>query len=188
MSNSMPPEHTVGTRPRPYDFLLPSGRFPAVAICVVVILAAGFVSFILGVNTGDREVQGFKGAIEGLRAGNQRLTADNQDLRAKLVDLQAKLATIQVTLDGLTPSANTYQIKANQALTVADGHLTIGLIGMPSSENVDLNINGKQYSAAAGAVVNITVEPSMNCRVGVMSFDILKSQATVNAACAAAKP
>jgi hypothetical protein len=182
VTDTMPPRsRTVWTALRQYDVL-------TIVACLVVILAVGFVSFILGVNTGDREVEGFKGAMLGLQGDNQKLTAANQDLQAKLVDLQAKLANAQAALNDITPSANVYQISPNHSVKAADGHLTIGLIGTPGSDSVDLNVNGKQYAGSAGTVINIPVDPSMNCRLEILSFDVLKSDVVVNATCAAAKP
>jgi hypothetical protein len=106
------------------------------------------------------------------------------DLQAKLGALQAKLKGVQAALDAVMPSANKYQIGSNESVIVADGHLTIALVGLPLWNNtVDLNINGKPYLAAAGDLINVTIDPSMNCRVKVMSFDGLNAQAVVNATC-----
>jgi hypothetical protein len=110
------------------------------------------------------------------------------NLQVNLGALQAKLNQVQAALDAITPSANKYQISSNESLIVADGHLTIGLVGVPLWNNtVDLNINGKPYLAAAGDVINVTIDPSMNCRVKVMSFDALSAQVVVNATCAETK-
>jgi hypothetical protein len=50
----------------------------------------------------------------------------------------------------MVPSQNTYSFSPNQSMILADGRLTVGLIGPPTNERVNLNINGKQHSAAAG--------------------------------------
>ena len=83
------------------------------------------------------------------------------------------------------PSANTYNISPNQSLIVADGHLTIGLIGSPGNESVTLAINGKQQTVSAGQVITVAPDPSTNCQVQVQSFDMFK--AVLTASCAAAK-
>ncbi len=165
----------------------PAGRFVAIAASVVLVLGIAIVSFILGVNTGDQEVAGSKSTIQRLQTDNGKLTTDNRDLQAKLVDLQAKLTSVQSTLDAIMPSANKYQIGPNQSLIVADGHLTIGLVGIPRNDSVELNINSKQYPAAAGDIINVAINPSMTCRVEVMSFDVLKADVVVNATCGEAK-
>jgi hypothetical protein len=183
VTDTMPP-----SRPRAWTALLRQNDLGTIVACLAVILAVGFVSFILGVNTGDREVAGFKGAMLRLQDDNQKLTADNQRLQAKLVDLQAKLAKAQAALNSIMPSADTYQIGQNNSVKLADGRLTIGLVGTPGNNSIDLNVNGKQYSGFAGTVINIPVDPSTNCRLEILSFDVLSSQVTVNATCTTAKP
>jgi hypothetical protein len=73
----------------------------------------------------------------------------------------------------------------NQSLIVADGRLTIGLIGPPTNESLNININGKHQSAATGDVINIALEPPITCQVKVQSFDMFK--AVLTASCAGAK-
>ena len=166
-------------------FTTPVGR-RAVAVAVVVLIAV--LSFMFGVKTGNREIADFQNRLQIFQKDNTDLTAKNVDLQAKLGALQDKLNGVQAALDAITPSANKYQIGSNESLIVADGHLTIGLVGVPLWNNtVDLNINGKTYLAAAGDVINVTIEPSMNCRVKVMSFDALSAQVVVNATCAETK-
>jgi hypothetical protein len=70
-------------------------------------------------------------------------------------------------------------------MIVADGQLTIGLVGAPSNDSVNLNINGRQYSVVAGDVINFTLDLSTTCRVMVRSFDV--SNAVVNATCTPVK-
>ena len=166
-------------------FTTPVGR-RAAAVAVVVLIAV--LGFLFGVKTGDREFADFQNRLKIFQKDNTDLTAKNADLQAKLGALQVKLNGVQAALDAITPSANKYQIGSNESLIVADGHLTIGLVGVPLWNNtVDLNINGKSYLAAAGDLINVTIEPSMNCRVKVMSFDALSAQVVVNATCAETK-
>jgi tetrahydromethanopterin S-methyltransferase subunit B len=187
VTESIASDRAVPAKPDRSDLLTPAGWFLVVAAGAVIILGIGLVSFILGSNTGDREVAGSKNLLQRLQADNLKLVVDNKDLQAKLVELQAKLNSIQASLDAMMPVANTYEIGPNQSLIVADGHLTIGLIGTPRNESVVLNINSKQYLAPAGDVINVAVEPSLMCRVKVMSFDVLKARVVVNAICTAAK-
>jgi hypothetical protein len=69
---------------------------------------------------------------------------------------------------------------------VANGRLTIGLVGPPTNESINVNVNGKHQSAATGDVVNIALEPPTTCQVRVQSFDMFK--AIFAASCAGAKP
>jgi hypothetical protein len=149
----------------------------------VAMIAVAILSYKYGVSDGNHEVAASQGAIQRLQADNLNLTVDNRKLQADLADLQAKHGRTQDMLDALMPTANKYQIGPNQSLLVANDRLTIGLIGTPGSESVELNINSKQYTAAAGDIINIAIEPSSTCRIEVSSFDVLKSQVTVNAVC-----
>jgi hypothetical protein len=88
-------------------------------------------------------------------------------------------------LDAINPSQNVYVLSPNETRIVADGHLTIGLVGSPGNESVTLNINGKQQAAFAGQPIAVAPDPSSNCTVTVQSFDMFKS--AIVASCAAAK-
>jgi hypothetical protein len=82
------------------------------------------------------------------------------------------------------PSAHTYNISPNQTLILADGHLTVGMIGPPANDSVLLNINGKSQSVAAGQTLSITPDPATRCLVNLQSFDVFT--AVVVATCGAA--
>ena len=92
---------------------------------------------------------------------------------------------LQAKLDAIIPSENKYNIDPNQSLVLADGHLTVGLIGAPRDDGIDININGKRYSAVVGDVIRVTADPSTTCTVKIQSFDMFKAQFT--ASCAADK-
>jgi hypothetical protein len=66
-------------------------------------------------------------------------------------------------------------------MIVASGRLTIGLIGPPTNESINININGKQQSAATGDAIKFQLDPSTTCQVRVLSFDMFK--AVLNASC-----
>ena len=64
--------------------------------------------------------------------------------------------------------------------------MTIGLIGLPANDSVNVNINGKPQKMTTGDVVHVALDASTNCQVGVQSFDMFK--ALLTASCASAKP
>ena len=99
--------------------------------------------------------------------------------------MQNKLSTFEAALDEIIPSKNTYNIKPNQSMIVAAGRLTIGLIGAPTNESVNINVNGKQQSVASGDVISVTLDPPTTCQVRVQSFDMFK--AVLNASCTQAQ-
>jgi hypothetical protein len=78
-----------------------------------------------------------------------------------------------------------YSINPNQSLLVADGHLTIGLVGSPLTNGINININGKQQHAAVGDVIRVSPDTSTACVVQIESFDMFKAQFT--ASCGPAK-
>jgi hypothetical protein len=99
--------------------------------------------------------------------------------------LQLKLTTTSNALNAITPSQDAYNINPNESIIVASGRLTIGLVGSPTNEGININVNGKQQLAAAGDVIKSSVD-SAACQVGVQAFDMF--HAVVTASCAAAKP
>ena len=98
------------------------------------------------------------------------------------------------TFSGLSQEKLTVQLAARRldevtllraALIVAGGRLTIGLVGSPTNDSVNININGKQQSVATGDVVNIALDPPTTCQVRVQSFDMFR--VVLGASCAAAQ-
>jgi hypothetical protein len=73
------------------------------------------------------------------------------------------------------PTENTYKIRPNESLKFAGGQLTIGLVGPPTNENINININGKHQQAATGDIFNIAPNPSTACQVGVQAFDMFSA-------------
>jgi len=174
-------------RSRLHGFLLtPGGRFVLVFIFVVIMTCGGIGGYLFGVDLAHHDLVVARMLIEQLQPENQRLKRQIVEQNARLVALQGKLASVQATLDSIMPSENTYNISPNQSLVVAGGQLTVGLVGSPTNQSVNININGKQQSAAPGDVLKITLNPSTTCQVAVRSFDMFK--AIVTASCETAKP
>ena len=84
------------------------------------------------------------------------------ELRGELIVIsksrryRAKIAGLQAELSVIVPSKNMYSINPNQSLLVADGHLTIGLVGSPLTNGINININGKQQCPAVGDVIRVS--------------------------------
>ena len=102
---------------------------------------------------------------------------------ADLTATKAKLAQVEARLNTIMPSENVYNMTPNETRVVADGRLTVGLIGAPGNESITLNINGKQQTAIAGQPISIGLDASTNCNVVVQSFDMFS--AVLTASCAA---
>jgi hypothetical protein len=152
----------------------------------VLILGSVAGGYLVGLDLARRDLKAAQDLVEQLRPENQKLKRQIIDQNSEFVALQAKLTGVQAALKVIMPSENTYNISPNQSMIVADGHLTIGLVGSPTNESVNININGKQQSVVTGDVVKIALDPSTTCQVGVQSFDMFK--AVLTASCATAKP
>ncbi len=149
------------------------------------LLGGAFAGYTVGYNLAFRPLLDAAALIGRLQPENQQLKATVLDQDAKLITLQSKFSAAQSTLDAIMPTENTYNIKPNQSLRFADGQLTIGLVGPPTNESVNININGKQQLAVTGDVFKIAPNPSTECRVAVQAFDMFNVVLSVS--CAAAK-
>lgn len=164
----------VQTRSRLYRLF--TGRW-----LFLIAILFGIGCYVVGLNIGYLDIAGARQLIQQLRSDNQKLKTQIADLNATQVALQNKLSTFEAALDEVIPSKNTYNIKPNQSMIVASGRLTIGLIGPPTNESINININGKQQSAATGDAIKFQLDPSTTCQVRVLSFDMFK--AVLNASC-----
>jgi hypothetical protein len=157
-------------------------RSPAAIVLILFIMVGGY---FWGRQFNAHDIAQRDAAILQLQSDGQRLAADIADQNATLTSLRAELATTRATLDAITPSLNVYNINPNQSLIIADGRLTIGMIGSPGNEGINLNVNGKQQKVAAGNLIRVSPDPSTACQVQIQSFDMFK--AVLVASCAAAK-
>jgi cell division protein FtsB len=155
------------------------GRFALIA------LIAGIGGHMYGQHVAFRDMQGLERNLEQLQLQNQARENQNNDLNDQIAALQAKIASIQAALDVIVPSQNTYNLNPNQSVVIANGRLTIGLIGTPGDDSIDININGKRQKASVGDLINVAPDPETACQVKVQSFDMFKVQ--INASCKASK-
>ncbi len=148
---------------------------------LVAILGAALLGFLYRGYTDNRDIANSNTLVLESRSQTRELQSKVADLNAKLVALQERLTSVQGALDAIMPSQNTYNLSPNQSVIVAGSHLTLGLIGAPTNEGVNININGKQHLADAGDVINIVLDPSTTCKVRVLRFDMFR--AVVTASC-----
>jgi hypothetical protein len=181
-------DRSVPNRPIVWGWLLPArwGWFRVVSVSVLLMLGGMAWGYLLGRDLANRPLANATQLIRQLQPENQRLKTQVAAENARISSLQAKLKSVQAALNAMSPAKNTYKISPNQSVIVADGRLTIGLIGSPTNQNVAININGKRHTAASGDVFDIASDPSTTCQVRVQSFDMFK--ATLTALCAAVKP
>ena len=178
------PSANVPRKSRPPIFPA-ENRFLTALAGIVTVLGILIGGYLYGQFLAARDLGGRDAVIEQLRTENQKLKRSIDEKMAQLTTLQAKHDAAQAALQAIMPAANTYNIIPNQTLIVADGHLTVGLVGSPANEGVTLSINGKQQMVTAGQVVTVTADGSTPCQLSLQSFDVFK--ATINASCPGAK-
>jgi hypothetical protein len=142
--------------------------------------------YVLGFQVAHRDIQDAKQLIQQLQTESQKFKKELLGQTAAVINMKSDLARVHAALNKIMPSKDVYNIYPNQALNAADGRLTIGMIGSPTNDSINININGKQHVAASGDVINVSSDPSNACRVEIQSFDMFK--AVVIATCASAKP
>lgn len=158
------------------------GRLTALAF----VLIAALGGFVLGLNMGSRDLAASRQLVQQLQTEAQRLKKDAQTQSGNLATLQLQLTELQNAMHAMKPAQNTYDIKPNESVIAGDGHLTIGLVGTPSNDTINIIVNGKRQAATTGDVINLEPEPGTNCQVTVQAFDMFK--ATLVASCTPAKP
>ena len=166
-------------------FVARGGRALLFGICAILIVAGVIGGYVFGRQVTYNELLATRDQVDQLRSENQSLNRKIVDQDTRLSTMQTNLKNAQDALNAILPSKNTYHLDPNQSVIVADGRLTVGLIGAPSNDGVNIDINGKVQPAVAGQVINVSPDPSTNCQVAIQSFDFFK--AVVTASCASAK-
>jgi hypothetical protein len=162
----------------------PRGRLLRNAWVVVTIFVA-VVGYTVGWQGGVRETTNqFKDENSKLQSDNQRFSKENSNQATQIANMQSQLKNTQSQLASVNGPVAVFDINPNESIVVSGSHLTIGLVGSPANDRVNINVNGKQQALAAGDVINTMV--SANCRVELKSFEMFK--AVVATTCADAKP
>ncbi len=169
----------------PRDGLFEDSRFVSVIACIIAIVVILVGGHLYGRYLANKDLGGRDAAIEQLQAESQQQKRNIDQKSAQLTQMQIQLDKSKAQLEAVMPTENTYNIMPNQTLIVADGRVTVGLVGSPGNESVTLNVNGKSQVATAGQVIAAGSDPSANCQVAVQSFDMFK--AVLTASCAGAK-
>jgi cell division protein FtsB len=140
---------------------------------VLVLAIFGFVCFIIGQRSQFHLITEGSALIAKLQNENQALTATNTAQATQIATLQGQLKTVQGQLDDIFRADRMLQLDPNQSVFVSSGRFPVSLIGPPSNEKVNVNINGKPQSASVGDT--FSVDLSTTCRVQVMSFDLFRA-------------
>jgi hypothetical protein len=161
------------------------GRVFLLVISVAIVAAVAIFGQFYGQHLAYGAMQDRDSAIRELELERQKLELEKSSQMSNMKDMHTEASRLQAQLDAIIPSKDRYNINPNQSLVVADGHLTIGLVGAPGPNGVEININGKRQMAVVGDVIHVAPDPSTACDVEIQSFDMFKAQFT--ASCATAK-
>jgi hypothetical protein len=159
------------------------GRISLIAVSVVLIAAVAIFGRLYGQHLAYSAMQDRDTAIRQLEVERQQLELEKSGQVSRMTTMHTDAQRLQAKLDAIIPSENKYNIDPNQSLVLADGHLTVGLVGAPRDDGIDININGKRYAAVVGDVIHVSPNPATACEVKIQSFDMFKAQFT--ASCAA---
>jgi hypothetical protein len=158
-----------------------------IAASILLLVGSATGGYLFGRDLARKPLDDARQLIAQLQPQTQKLKSEVLVQNAKVISLQSELASVKKVLDEIRPAKNTYNVNANGSLIVGGGHLTIGLIGPPANEYVDVNVNGKTRRAVAGDAITVSPDPATTCTVKVQSFDMFAAR--IYAACnPAAKP
>jgi hypothetical protein len=146
-----------------------------------LIVLVALIGHMTGREMGRRHLLQRDQTIQQLREERQEVSAELNRRADRILTLQNRLNHVQGVLDEIVPSENIYLIRPNQSLIVGGGRVIVGLIGSPTNEGVNVNVNGNHRLAAAGDVIMAPVDEATTCRVTIQSFDMFK--ALVHATC-----
>jgi hypothetical protein len=161
------------------------GRITLMLTAVLIIVLIAIFGRLYGQHLAYQAMVDRDSVIRNLENQSQRLEAQYSSQDSQTAELRAQIARLQAALNALEPSHDAYSINPNQSLIVGDGHLTVGLVGGPMTNGINLNVNGKQHFLAVGDVLQVAPDASTTCNVQVQSFDMFKAMFT--ASCNTAK-
>lgn len=155
-------------------------RRAALISTIAALIGVAIAGFLLGIYLTSKDIANLKFLLASAQAENQKAKQGLVSQFAANAALQARLGTLSADLETIRPAKNTYVIMPNQSIVVADGQLTIGLVGSPGSNTLVLNVNGEQKKAAPGDVIQAAAGAGASCKIAVQQFDMFKVQINVN--------
>ena len=161
------------------------GRLSLLLAAAFIIGAVAFGGRVYGRYLAHQDSLDRDRAIHQLESVSQNLERQSAQQAEAIAAMQARLAQAQERLDRIMLGEDTYRINPNESVVVGNGRLTLGVVGLPTTDGVIINVNGKQHTVAAGAVIHVADDASAPCRVAVQSFDVFG--ATVTASCSEPK-
>ena len=148
---------------------------------IALLLAVGLGSFLFGIYISSRDLAATRTLVQQLQAEAQRSKQTMIAATVASAALQTKTDKLAADLEAIRPAKDTYNFLPNQSLVLANGMLTVGMVGSPGNNGIVLNVNGARKPVSSGDVVQVDVDAKTSCHVTVQSFDLFK--AVVHATC-----
>lgn len=185
MAETMAPTRSAQPTPQPFGFWRGFGSSGQWFVLAVVLLIVGTGCYVLGWNSALHENVDTKKQLGELQVQNTDLSKKNNDQQTQIGTLQQQLKAAQNHLRDVFLAYKTIDINANNSTFVSGAHFSVGLVGPPATDRVNINVNGQQHSAAVGDTIDVG-KISASCRVTVSSFDMFKASVITN--CTPANP
>jgi hypothetical protein len=147
---------------------------------VLVIAAVFVVAFIIGRLFHYHDLATRDATIQQLQKTDQQLETNINQQNTELISLRNQIASLNAKLEAILPAKDTYNIDPNHAITVADGRLTVGWVGLPTVDGITLNINGTPQTVAVGDIIRVSPDASTACELRLQSFDIKLARFTAS--------
>jgi hypothetical protein len=163
-------------------FTTAKGRAFLLVASLAIIAATAIFSHLYGRHLAIEAIRESESAIRQLELERQQLEIEKSGQVTRMQAMNTATDRLQAQLDAIVPSKNRYTINPNQSLLVADDHLTVGMIGVPGMDGIEINVNGEHHLAAVGDVIHATAGPSTACDVKIQSFDMFNAQITATCA------
>ncbi len=165
--------------------LVREGRIMFIVVVALLVIGGGIGTFFFFRNLASADLVAARQRITQLQNEGENLKKQVDAQNVKINDLQMQLEKTKSALEEIRPEKDRYAVPPNESRIVANGRMTIAMIGAPANESITLNINGKEQRATAGQTIEVAADASTKCRVTVQSFDMFK--ALLIATCADAK-
>ncbi len=151
------------------------GRLMFIAVVAILLIGGGIGTFVFFRNLAYSDLVAARLRIGQLQTEGETLKKQVDSQAVQINALQMELKQTKDDLEEIRPAKNRYAIAPNESRIVAEGRLTIALIGAPANESITLSINGKEQTATAGQTITIAPDASTKCQVTVQSFDMFKA-------------
>jgi hypothetical protein len=146
---------------------------------VVLVVVLVITSFVIGVYVTSRDVANLRALLSSVQAETQKAKQELASQISVNTSVQARLIRVTADFEAIQPQKNTYSVSPNQSIALAEGRLTVALVGPPGTNDLVLNVNGEQRKASSGDIIQVSAGAD-TCRIAVQKFDLFRALINVN--------